>query len=119
MAASRSSPFDSSDTAALVAESQSKLSLRHVLIVVSIATMSQYEITHAGGSVEHWIEEPGGIWMQRFVERYPNLVWLNPVKSSAWDHTGSIKMMRELIGPLRMFEFTLGGLDEAMKELSR
>ena len=89
------------------------------VIIVGDATMSPYEITYAGGSVEHWNDEAGGLWIQRFVERYPNLVWLNPVKEGAWEYTGSIKLIRELIGPQRMFELTLGGLDEAMKELSR
>ncbi|HCX10086.1 MAG TPA: VWA domain-containing protein, partial [Hyphomonas sp.] len=66
--------------------------------VVGDAAMSPYEITYSGGSVEHWNEEAGGIWIQRFVERYPNLVWLNPVKEGAWEYTGSIKLIRELIG---------------------
>lgn len=89
------------------------------VIIVGDATMSPYEITYAGGSVEHWNEEPGGVWLQRLAEIYPSLVWLNPVKSSAWEHTGSIQLIREIIGPQRMFELTLGGLDEAMKELGR
>lgn len=89
------------------------------VIIVGDATMSPYEITYAGGSVEHWNEEAGGIWIQRFVETYPNLVWLNPVKEGAWDYTASIQLVRELIGPQRMFELTLAGLEEAMKELQR
>eukprot|EP00903_Cladosiphon_okamuranus_P002779 g2777.t1 len=89
------------------------------VIVVGDATMSPYEITYAGGSVEHWNEEPGGLWIQRFVEQFPNFAWLNPVKSGAWEYTGSIQLIRELIGPDRMFEMTLEGLDSAMKELGR
>ncbi|MEM7004973.1 MAG: VWA domain-containing protein [Pseudomonadota bacterium] len=89
------------------------------VIFVGDATMSPYEITYAGGSVEHWNEEAGGLWLNRFVEIYPDLVWLNPVKSNAWDHTGSIQLIRELIGPHRMFELTLAGLEDAMKELGR
>ena len=89
------------------------------VILVGDATMSPYEITYAGGSVEHWNEEAGGIWIQRLVDTYPNLVWLNPVKEGAWDYTASIQLIRDLIGPQRMFELTLAGLDEAMKELSR
>ena len=89
------------------------------VIIVGDATMSPYEITYAGGSVEHWNEEPGGLWIKRFVDTFPSLVWLNPVKEGAWDYTGSIQLIRELIGPHRMFEMTLGGLDEAMKELGR
>ena len=89
------------------------------VIVVGDATMSPYEITYSGGSVEHWNEEPGGLWIQRFVEQYPNFAWLNPVKEGAWDYTGSIQLIRELIGPDRMFEMTLQGLEDAMKELGR
>ena len=89
------------------------------VIIVGDASMSPYEITYAGGSVEHWNEEPGGLWLQRFVQTYPNLAWLNPVKSGAWEYTPSIQLVRELIGPDRMFELTLAGLEEAMKELQR
>ena len=89
------------------------------VIVVGDATMSPYEITYSGGSVEHWNEEAGGVWIQRLVEQYPNFAWLNPVKSGAWEYTGSIQLIREIIGPDRMFEMTLEGLDGAMRELSR
>ena len=33
------------------------------LIFVGDATMSPYEIMHAGGSVEHWNAEPGSVWL--------------------------------------------------------
>jgi len=89
------------------------------VVVVGDASMSPYEITYAGGSVEHWNEEPGGLWIQRFVQTYPSMVWLNPVKEGAWDYTPSIQLVREIIGPQRMFELTLAGLEEAMKELQR
>ncbi len=89
------------------------------LIIVGDATMSPYELTYSGGSVEHWNEEAGGLWLQRFVQRYPDLVWLNPVREGAWEYTASIQIVRELIGEHRMFEMTLQGLDEAMKELGR
>ncbi len=89
------------------------------VVIVGDASMSPYEVTYAGGSVEHWNEEPGGLWIQRFVETYPSLVWLNPVKEGAWEYTPSIQLVRELIGPQRMFELTLAGLEEAMKELQR
>lgn len=89
------------------------------VIIVGDATMSPYEITYPGGSVEHWNEEAGGVWLKRFVDQFPNFAWLNPVRSGAWDYTGSIQLIREIIGKDRMFEMTLQGLDEAMKELGR
>ena len=41
--------------------------------------MSPYEITHPGGSVEHFNEEAGAVWLQRLTNTYPAAVWLNPV----------------------------------------
>ncbi len=35
------------------------------VIFVGDATMSPYEITQPGGSVEHWNKEAGAVWMQR------------------------------------------------------
>ncbi len=96
-----------------------KFSSDYKVIVVGDATMSPYEITYAGGSVEHWNEEPGGLWVQRLVQQFPDLVWLNPSPEKSWEYTGSIKLLREIIGPHRMFEMTLLGLEDAMKELSR
>ncbi len=88
------------------------------VIFVGDATMSPYEITYPGGSVEHWNEEPGAIWMQRLAEVYENVIWLNPTPERYWANTPSIEMTRQLIGD-RMFPLTLEGLDAAMKELSR
>ena len=41
------------------------------LIFVGDATMSPYEIVYAGGSVEHWNEEPGAVWIKRLLNTYP------------------------------------------------
>ena len=35
------------------------------VIFVGDATMSPYEITYPGGSVEHWNEEAGAVWLER------------------------------------------------------
>ena len=48
------------------------------VIFVGDATMAPYEITHSGGSVEHWNEEAGAIWMQRFLDAFEKLIWINP-----------------------------------------
>jgi len=80
--------------------------------------MSPYEITYPGGSVEHWNEEPGALWMQRLLEVYPKTVWLNPVPEKHWAYTHSIRLMQEIMGG-RMFPLTLEGLDGAMRELTR
>ncbi|MBS0533617.1 MAG: VWA domain-containing protein [Proteobacteria bacterium] len=85
-------------------------------IFVGDASMSPYEITAAGGSVEHYNEEAGVVWMDRMLRNYPSAVWLNPVPEREWDYTHSIGMMRQLMGG-RMYPLTLDGLDRAMREL--
>jgi uncharacterized protein with von Willebrand factor type A (vWA) domain len=89
------------------------------IVFVGDATMSPYEVTYPGGSVEHWNEEPGAVWLQRFVNVYERLVWLNPTPQAHWGHTPSIQLIREIVGEQRMFPLTIEGLDGAMRELSR
>lgn len=89
------------------------------VVFVGDATMSPYEVTYPGGSVEHWNEEAGAVWLQRFAQVYERMVWLNPTPRAHWDHTPSIQVIREIIGPNRMFPLTIEGLDGAMRELSR
>ncbi len=88
------------------------------LVIVGDATMSPYEISYPGGSVEHWNEEPGAIWMRRLLDIYSSAVWLNPVTPRYWNSTPSILQLRQLMGG-RMYPLTLSGLDGAMKELCR
>lgn len=88
------------------------------LIIVGDATMSPYEIAYAGGSVEHWNEEPGQLWVERVLNIYSKAAWLNPVPEKYWDYTPSIQMMKQLMTD-RMYPLTLGGLEAAMKTLSR
>ncbi len=86
------------------------------LVFVGDATMSPYEIVYAGGSVEHWNDEPGAVWIKRLLDTYPKSIWLNPEPEERWDFTPSVKMTREIMGD-RMFPLTVAGLDRAMKAL--
>jgi uncharacterized protein with von Willebrand factor type A (vWA) domain len=86
------------------------------LIFVGDATMSPYEIVQPGGSIEHWNEEPGALWMQRLAKTWPHHVWLNPEPQQRWEYTPSVQITRELLED-RMFPLTLGGLDQAIKAL--
>jgi len=87
------------------------------LILVGDATMSPYEITQPGGSVEHWNAESGSVWLQRLIKHYPKYAWINPQPQSRWRHTSSIEMTREILEG-RMYPLTLAGLDEAIDALS-
>ena len=85
-------------------------------IFVGDATMSPFEITEVGGSIEHWNEEPGELWLRRFLATYPDAVWLNPVPPERWMSTPSIRMTYQILEG-RMFPLTVDGLDAAMKLL--
>jgi uncharacterized protein with von Willebrand factor type A (vWA) domain len=88
------------------------------VVFVGDATMSPYEITYPGGSVEHWNEEPGAVWVDRVTQIYESCVWLNPTPERHWEHTPSIGVVRQLLND-RMYPLTLQGLDKAMRELVR
>ncbi len=88
------------------------------VIFVGDAAMSPYEISHPGGSVEHFNEESGATWLQRVMHIYPATVWLNPVPERQWEYSNSTQLIRELMNGA-MYPLTLGGLDDAMRELTR
>ncbi|RZM33684.1 MAG: VWA domain-containing protein [Sphingomonas sp.] len=87
-------------------------------VFVGDASMSPYEISHPGGSVEHMNEEAGAVWLHRLTTTYPASVWLNPIPQEQWGYTQSLRMVREIMGD-RMYALTLDGLDQAMRELTR
>jgi uncharacterized protein with von Willebrand factor type A (vWA) domain len=87
-------------------------------IFVGDASMSPYEVSHAGGSVEHWNEEAGSIWLGRLTSHFRRSAWLNPRPARTWPHAMSVGMIRELMEN-RMFGLTLGGIDEMTRELSK
>jgi uncharacterized protein with von Willebrand factor type A (vWA) domain len=88
------------------------------VIFVGDAAMSPYEISHPGGSVEHFNEEAGVVWLKRFLDTYEKAVWLNPVPEYQWLYSQSTNMIKNIMAQ-RMYPLTLEGLDRAVKELAR
>jgi len=88
------------------------------VIFVGDAAMSPYEIAHPGGSVEHWNEGAGAVWLKRALDQWPNAIWINPIKEKHWSYTHSIGMIRDIFSE-RMYPLTLTGLETATRELSR
>ncbi len=88
------------------------------VVFVGDATMAPYEITHAGGSVEHWNEEPGSLWMERFSAFYERLVWINPTPQETWEYSSSVSMIQNMVDG-QMFPLTIRGLEEGMTALSK
>ncbi len=88
------------------------------IVFVGDASMSPYELKQPGGSVEHWNEEAGDVWLRRMLRHFPKAIWLNPVPEAHWPHTYSIQMVRQQFEG-RMFPLTLEGLEGAMRALAR
>ncbi len=88
------------------------------VIFVGDAAMAPYEITHPGGSVEHFNDEAGSVWLQRLLDHFPKSAWLNPAKEDYWHYTHSTGILRQIMNE-RMYPLTLGGLENATRELTR
>ncbi len=71
-----------------------------------------------GGSVEHWNDEAGEIWLRRILDTYEKVVWINPVPEDEWEYTQSISMTNQLLEG-HMYPLTLKGLEEGMSYLSK
>jgi len=88
------------------------------VIFVGDATMAPYEITHAGGSVEHWNEEAGAIWMQRVLDTFDKVIWINPTPQDTWEYSTSVSLIQKLVED-RMYPLTIAGIEEGMNVLSK
>ena len=88
------------------------------VIFVGDASMAPWEVSYPGGSVEHYNEEEGQVWLQRVISNFEKTVWINPTQREYWDFTESIGMIRQIVDD-KMYPLTAKGLEEAMVELSR
>ena len=88
------------------------------VLFVGDASMSPYEVAYAGGSIEHWNEEAGSVWLERITSHFDSVAWLNPETKKIWDSSASNKMIREIFEE-KMYEMNLSGIEDAMKALSR
>jgi len=95
-----------------------KYSADYRVIFIGDASMSPYEITQPGGSVEHWNDESGEAWMRRITATYDKVVWLNPTPEQRWQWTSSIGYIHKLVND-HMYPLTLHGLEDAMSYLSK
>jgi len=95
-----------------------KFSKDYKVIFVGDAMMAPYEVTSVGGSVEHWNDEPGAVWIKRMKEHFSKVVWLNPVPDDQWGWSSSLNTIRDIMEG-DMYPLTINGLEDAMRELSR
>ena len=95
-----------------------KYSKDYKVIFVGDATMAPYEVTHVGGSIEHYNDEAGAVWIKRLTDVFDNVVWINPTPKDFWEHSYSIEVVRELVED-RMYSLSVKGLEEAMTLLTK
>ena len=95
-----------------------KYSHDYKVIFVGDASMSPYEIVQPGGSVEHWNEEAGELWMRRLQDVYDKVIWINPTPEDEWQYTQSIAITHKLLQG-HMYPLTLKGLEQGMSYLSK
>lgn len=88
------------------------------VIFVGDATMAPYEITHAGGSVEHWNEEAGAVWLQRMMDTFDKVIWINPTPLDTWEYSNSVALTRKLVDD-QMYPLTIRGIEDGMNFLSK
>ena len=88
------------------------------VIFIGDASMSPYEVTHAGGSVEYYNEESGATWMQRILNHFDKVVWLNPEPENYWQHSHSTALIRKQLEE-QMYPLTIKGLETAMQALAK
>ena len=87
------------------------------LIFIGDALMSPYEITYPGGSVEHWNKKPGVFYINKLVNYFDKVVWLNPEQRQNWQYSQSTMILRDLVKK-NMFQMNLKGIESAMKNLT-
>ena len=97
-------------------EVMNKYNKDYKLILVGDAAMSPYEIVSEGGSIEHYNQEAGIVWLERLKEQYPNIAWINPTAERGWNYFQSTQIIREFLD-YRMFPMTIAGITKAMKAL--
>lgn len=86
------------------------------VVFVGDASMSPYEVVEPGGSVEHWNEEAGKVWLKRITTHFRRVAWLNPTPVKHWGYTTSIGLIQDAMEG-RMFPMTLEGLDDMARAL--
>ena len=88
------------------------------VIVVGDALMSPYEITYPGGSVEHWNEYPGSVWLEKLKKHFEKIIWLNPEDKTNWKYSQSTNIIKKIFCD-KMYQLNLKDIEYAIKELAK
>ena len=86
------------------------------VIIVGDAAMSPYEIFLNGGSVEHFNEEAGVVWLNRLKAHFKHIVWINPNPSEVWKYYQSTVSLLEIMDN-KMYPMSIEGIRTAIEKL--
>ena len=89
------------------------------VILVGDARMGEEELMAVNGNIEYkrGNDRPGIAWLEELLQRYPAVVWLNPVEKDYWHFYYSTARILEK--GVSMFPLTLKGLEESMEHLRK
>ncbi len=95
------------------------LGSEYKVIFIGDAAMAPTELMSRGGNcyVGLYNEIPGIDWLNRFIQKYPKHVWLNPIPKAEWDHTYGSFTILKIKEKFPMFELTIEGLEAGIKKL--
>jgi len=88
------------------------------VIFVGDAAMSPFELMAENGSVEHWNQEPGQVWLQRIIDTWEKVIWFNPSEPGYWQYSSTTEQIRRQLEG-RMYPLTMAGLDAGIANLSK
>ena len=66
--------------------------------------------SYAGGGNEHFNDEPGKVWLERAIDKWPSNLWINPIPMDQWDYSHSISLIKEIFSE-KMVPLTIKGLE--------
>jgi len=86
------------------------------VIFVGDASMAPSELLDVNGCIEYFYynDTPGVWWLYKMANKFKSAVWLNPIRRMSWDYSFSTRVVKTLFP---MFELTLDGLEDAIKQL--
>lgn len=89
------------------------------VILVGDARMGEEELMAVNGNIEYkrGNDRPGIAWLEELLQRYPAVVWLNPVEKDYWHFYYSTARILEK--GVSMFPLTLKGLEESIEHLRK
>jgi len=89
------------------------------IIVVGDASMASYELLHPMGALDIVTEQrrAGLDSLKDMADRFPNSVWINPIRRSQWPRTRGRNTLRMIKDVFPMVDLTLTGIEQAVELL--